>query len=100
MFLRLRLEVVIMGFLSELLKDVFNDTVEKAEKLCIEKYNQMPIEQLKQEWNEKFAHRSASEGLGYSEHSTNAVLDEVYGRRVSYRNWRWTVENYQRQNKR
>lgn len=87
-----------MGLFGDFLGEVFNSAMDMGVDATRKKYEEMPVDQLRREWQSVFGGRGIpSSGLGYDDRSPNAVLDEVYGRRVDFHNWRYKVEQHQRQ---
>lgn len=78
----------------------FNDLNNFAGDMLRNNYRKMPIEQLKQEWNSVFGKRLKSNGLGYNDFDAQAILDEVYGERVTRKNWRFTIREYEEEKQR
>lgn len=85
-----------MGFLSELGATIFDSMVNTGGDLLRKKYEEMPIKQLKQEWKSVFGSHNPRNGIFFDDRSPNAILDEVYGQRVDYRNFRYKVQKYER----
>lgn len=68
-----------MGFFDSLASSF----VDQAERSVRQKYEAMPLDELKREWEERFLNRDYSEGLPV-EKSILGVLDDVYSNRGHY----------------
>ena len=79
-----------MGFFETLYKGM----VETEKKSIEEKYNKMPLDQLKKEWKDTFAHRDYSMREMYAEKSPVGILDRVYSERTFKKTWKEECEKY------
>ena len=72
--------------------------VETGAKSIEEKYNKMPLDQLKKEWKDTFAHRDYSMREMYAEKSPVGILDRVYSERTFKKTWKEECEKYLKNN--
>lgn len=77
-------------------KDVAHNIMESATKLVRDKYYSMSTSELKAEWEKCFKNRRFTSDEMYQPNSPNAILDEVYEKRISYKNWKYQYDQEQR----
>ena len=93
-----------MGIFDEILKkskelqekgvidDFLKGMEENATNQIRRKYQSMSASELKAEWERVFKNRSFTPNNMYAPNSANAILDEVYERRIDYKNWKYKYD--------
>lgn len=76
-----------MGLLDAIGKSIWGAVVSNGRDYYRQKYEEMPLSELKKEWNENFKYRGYSKNDLYHEDSPVAVLDQVYSERTGKKSW-------------
>lgn len=85
-----------MGLLGDIGKSILGSMLSQGREFYRQKYEEMPLSELKKEWNDKFRNKGFSKNDLYSEGSPDAILDEIYSKRTGKKSW---LQQYKAKNR-
>ena len=85
-----------MGLLGDIGKSILGSMINTGKDYYRKQYEEMPISELKKEWNDMFKDRGFSKNDLYHEDSQAAILDRVYAERTGKKSW---LQQYKAKNK-